>query len=213
LVDTKEVNHEDWIYTVNPSFSRRMASEAAQRGVRFVDAPVAGTKGPAEVGELLFLVGGDQRDVEECQPMFEVMGRKVIHVGGQGMGISLKVVFNLLLGEAMLAFAEAMALGQSLGIQKERLLDMLPGSAVVAPFISGKRPKIEAGDCEADFPLKWMQKDLQLASQTGYEEGVAMPSVNLAKEIYALAAKLGWADQDFSAIYQFLARGAIGEAD
>jgi 3-hydroxyisobutyrate dehydrogenase-like beta-hydroxyacid dehydrogenase len=75
---------------------------------------VAGTKARAETGELPFLVGGDKTDVEECRPLFGVMGRKEIHVGGNGMGASLKMVFNLLLGEAMLAFSEAIALGQSL---------------------------------------------------------------------------------------------------
>ena len=197
--------------TVNPSFSHHMAARAAARGVRFLDAPVAGSKDPAEKGELLFLVGGDQADVEQVRPLFDVMGRQVLHVGGHGMGTSLKVVFNLLLGEAMLAFAEAMAMGQSLGIPQERLLEIMPGSAVVAPFISGKRAKIAQDDYEADFPMKWLRKDLQLAAQTGYEEGVALPGVNAAKEIYALAVQAGYADQDFSAICQFLAQSAAGE--
>jgi 3-hydroxyisobutyrate dehydrogenase-like beta-hydroxyacid dehydrogenase len=199
--------------TVNPSFSRRMAAWATARGVRFLDAPVAGTTGPAEKGELLFLVGGDQADLDQAQPLFDVMGRQVLHVGGHGMGTSLKVVFNLLLGEAMLAFSEALALGQSLGIPQERLLEILPGSAVVAPFISGKRAKIAHDDYEAEFPLKWLRKDLQLASQTGYEEGVPLPAVNVAKEICALAVQAGYEDLDFSALCQFLARGTTGESD
>jgi 3-hydroxyisobutyrate dehydrogenase-like beta-hydroxyacid dehydrogenase len=190
--------------TVNPSFSRHMAARASERRVRFVDAPVAGTKGPAEKGDLLFIVGGDQNDVDEIQPLLDIMGRQVIHVGGIGMGTSLKMVFNLLLGEAMLAFSEAMALGQSLGISQERLFEMLVGSAAVAPFIARKRPKIEGDDYEADFPLRWMQKDLQLASQTAYEQGVALPAVNVVKEVYALAMRYGLAEEDFSAIYRFL---------
>lgn len=199
--------------TVNPSFSHHMAARAAARSVRFIDAPVAGTKGPAEKGELLFLVGGDQADVDQLRPLFEIMGRQVLHAGGHGMGTSLKMIFNLLLGEAMLAFSEALALGQSLGIPQERLLEILPGSAVVAPFISGKRAKIAQDDYEADFPLKWMRKDLQLAAQTGYEEGVALPAVNATKEIYALAIQADYGDLDFSAICRFLTRGAADEID
>lgn len=190
--------------TVNPSFSRHMAAQAAERQVRFLDAPVAGTKAPAERGELLFLVGGDAADVEACRPLFEAMGRGVVHLGDQGMGASLKMVFNSLLGQAMLAFSEAIALGQALGLKEEQLLETLVGSAVVSPFIAGKRAKFESGDYEADFPLQWMRKDLQLASQTAYEVGVAAPAVNVVKEVYALAVQNGWGEKDFSAIYQFL---------
>jgi 3-hydroxyisobutyrate dehydrogenase/glyoxylate/succinic semialdehyde reductase len=76
--------------TVNPSFSRRMAAEASERGVRFLDAPEAGTKGPAERGELVVLVGGEQADFQACQPFLEAFGRKVINVGGYGMGTSMR---------------------------------------------------------------------------------------------------------------------------
>jgi len=193
--------------TVNPSFSRQMAAEADACEVRFLDAPVAGTKGPAEAGQLLFLVGGETADVAACQPFFEAMGRRTIHVGGHGMGTSLKMVFNLLLAEAMVAFSEGMVLGQALGIDQDRLFDLLLGSAVVAPFVTGKRGKIENGDFEADFPLQWMGKDLHLAAQTAYEEGVALPAGSLVKEIYALAVRYGLGERDFSAVYRVLADG------
>jgi 3-hydroxyisobutyrate dehydrogenase-like beta-hydroxyacid dehydrogenase len=190
--------------TVNPSFSRQMANKAAQRRVRFLDAPAAGTKGPAGKGELLFLVGGEAADVDACRPFFELMGRRTIHVGGHGMGTSLKMVFNLLLAEAMLSFAEGMILGQSLGISRDALFETLLGGPMVAPFVTAKRAKIEGGTYEADFPLQWMRKDLHLASITAYEQGVALPAGNVVKEIYALAEQYGLGEKDFSAIYQFL---------
>ncbi len=193
--------------TVNPSFSHRMAEEASKRQVRFVDAPVAGSKIPAEKGQLLFLAGGSDADVHELQPLFDVMGSKTIHAGENGMGTSLKMVFNLLLGEIMLAFSEGLVLGQSLGLDRDRLFEILSQSAVVAPFTISKREKIQGGTYEADFPLQWMQKDLQLASQTAYERGVALPAVNEIKEIYALAMQAGLAGKDFSAIYSFLSKG------
>jgi 3-hydroxyisobutyrate dehydrogenase/glyoxylate/succinic semialdehyde reductase len=190
--------------TVNPSFSKQMAEKAWEKQVRFVDAPVAGTKQPAEKGELLFLVGGEEADVEVCRPLFEIMGRGVMHVGGPGMGTSMKMVLNLMLAEAMLAFAEAMALGQSLGISREVLLNTIPGSAIAAPFLSGKKLKVEQDDYEADFPLQWMHKDLQMAATSAYEQSVPLPLGNVTKEIYALAKRSGLGDKDFSAIYRFL---------
>jgi 3-hydroxyisobutyrate dehydrogenase-like beta-hydroxyacid dehydrogenase len=195
--------------TVNPSFARQMAVECQKRGIHFLDAPVAGSKEPAENGQLLFMVGGDAADVQICQPYFSVMGRQVIHVGEHGAGTAMKMLFALLLGQSMLAFSEAMLLGESLGISRETLFQTLLGAAVTAPFLTGKRSKIETGNFDSEFPLQWMRKDLQLASMTAYEQGLALPSVNLAKEIFALASRAGFAKKDFSAIYSFLERKVV----
>jgi 3-hydroxyisobutyrate dehydrogenase-like beta-hydroxyacid dehydrogenase len=192
--------------TVNPSFSRRMAEEARAREVRFVDAPVAGTKGPAEKGELMIFVGGDDQDVQECRPFFNAVGRDLFHVGGHGMGTSLKMVNNLLLGQAMLAFSEAMTLGQSLGLSREMLFKALLGGPVVAPFLMAKKSKLESRQYDTDFPLKLLTKDLHLASVTAYERGASIPLTNSAEGIYALAERYGLGEQDFSAIYEFLNR-------
>jgi 3-hydroxyisobutyrate dehydrogenase/glyoxylate/succinic semialdehyde reductase len=190
--------------TVNPSFSRRMAAAASQMGVRTLDAPVAGSKGPAENGQLLFLAGGDAADVDACQPYFKVMGRQVIHAGDHGAGCAFKMVFNLLLGQSMIAFAEALVLGESLGLERDMLFDSLTGAIVVAPSATGKRAKIEGGHYEADFPLQWMQKDLELAALSAYEQKVALPVTNVVKEIYQLANRRGMGTLDLSAIYAFL---------
>ena len=192
--------------TVNPSFSRRMAQEAARREVHFIDAPVAGSKGPAANAQLLFLVGGDPADVATARPLMDKMGRGVIHAGAVGMGASFKMVFNILLGQSMLAFAEALVLGESLGLSREMMFDALGSSIVAAPSAVSKRPKIEAADYEADFPLRLLAKDLELASLTAFERGVAMPSENIAKAIYGLAVRAGYGDQDLSAIYAFLSQ-------
>jgi 3-hydroxyisobutyrate dehydrogenase-like beta-hydroxyacid dehydrogenase len=190
--------------TVNPSFSRRMAAAAAAAGLRALDAPVAGSKVPAENHQLLFLVGGDEADVQACQPYFDAMGRQTIHAGSHGAGASLKMIFNLLLGQAMIAFAEALVLGESLGLSRDLLFSALTGSAVAAPIATSKRAKIEAGEYSPEFPLQWMQKDLHLAAQSAYEQKVALPMTNTAKEIFMLAIQKGWGEQDLSAIYAFL---------
>jgi 3-hydroxyisobutyrate dehydrogenase-like beta-hydroxyacid dehydrogenase len=190
--------------TVNPSFSRQMAARAADVGVRFLDAPVFGSKAAAEEGELTFYVGGRSEDVEACRSLFEAMGKRVVHIGEEGMGVSIKVCFNLMLGQAMLGFTEAMHLGESLGLPRQFLLESLLNAPVTAPTLAGKRSKIENGRFETEFPLHWMRKDLQLAAQTGYEQNVPMPVTNVAKEIYALAEQAGLGEEDYSAIYKYL---------
>lgn len=190
--------------SVNPSFSKKMAAEAARRQVRFVDAPVTGSAVPAAEAKLIFWVGADPADLETIRPLLLCMGNKIVHTGGHGTGASMKMVVNLLLGNAMATFAEGMALGEGLGISRKVLFDSLLGTPAVAPFLASKREKIESANYEAEFPLRWMQKDMHLASLSAYESGVAMPVTNAAKELYRLAMREGHAIQDFSAIYDYL---------
>ena len=190
--------------SVNPSFSKKMAAEAGRREVHFVDAPVTGSAVPAAEAKLTFWVGADPADLEKIRPLLLCMGNKIVHTGGQGTGTSMKMVVNLLLGTGMAAFAEGMALGEGLGLSQKMLFDSLLGTPAVAPFLASKREKIERGNYEAEFPLRWMQKDMHLASVSGYESGVAIPVANAVKELYRLAMREGHATQDFSAVYDYL---------
>jgi 3-hydroxyisobutyrate dehydrogenase-like beta-hydroxyacid dehydrogenase len=190
--------------SVNPSFSKKMAAEAAKRQIRFVDAPVTGSAPAAADAKLIFWVGAEAVDLERIRPLLLCMGNKIVHTGGHGAGTSMKMVINLLLGTGMAAFAEGMALGEGLGISRKMLLDSLLGTPAVAPFLASKREKIEGGNYEAEFPLRWMQKDMHLASVSAYEAGVAMPLTNVTKEMYRLAMRGGHDTEDFSAIYDYL---------
>jgi 3-hydroxyisobutyrate dehydrogenase-like beta-hydroxyacid dehydrogenase len=190
--------------SVNPSFSKKMTAEAARREVHFVDAPVTGSAPAAAEAKLIFWVGADIADLERIRPLLLCMSNKIVHTGGHGSGTSMKMVINLLLGTGMAAFAEAMALGEGLGLSSKLLFDSLLGTPAVAPFLALKREKIEGGKYEAEFPLRWMQKDMQLASVSAYESGVALPLTNVTKEMYRLAMRDGHATEDFSAIYDYL---------
>jgi 3-hydroxyisobutyrate dehydrogenase/glyoxylate/succinic semialdehyde reductase len=101
--------------SVNPSFSKRMAAEAAHRAIHFVDAPVTGSAVPAAEAKLTFWVGAESADLERIRSLLLCMGNKIVHAGSHGAGTSMKMVVNVLLGDAMAAFAEAMALGEGLG--------------------------------------------------------------------------------------------------
>jgi len=190
--------------SVNPSFSKKMAAEAARREVHFVDAPVTGSAPAAAEAKLIFWVGADMADLERIRPLLLCMGNKIVHTGGHGAGTSMKMVINLLLGTGMAAFAEGMALGEGLGLSSKMLFDSLLGTPTVAPFLASKREKIEGGNYEAEFPLRWMQKDMHLATVSAYETGVALPLTNVTKEIYRLAMRDGHATEDFSSIYEFV---------
>src|SRR6266513_2850165 len=111
--------------SVNPSFSKKMAAEAGARQIRFVDAPVTGSAPVAAEGKLVFWVGAEAADLETIRPLLLCIGNKIVHTGGHGTGTSMKMVINLLLGTGMAAFAEAMILGEGLGIPRKMLFDSL----------------------------------------------------------------------------------------
>jgi len=193
--------------TVNPSFSKAMAVEAKKRQIRYADAPVLGTKKPAQEGQLVFYVGGEKEDIEILMPYFEVMGKAIKHIGDHGMGASFKMVVNLLVAQNIIIFSEAVAIGRALGFSREMLFEMLLDGPMAAPYLSLKRPKIEEGIYEADFPLKWMHKDLHLVALTAYEKGVALPTTNVAKEVFLQAKQCGLGEKDFAAIFDYLSFG------
>jgi 3-hydroxyisobutyrate dehydrogenase/glyoxylate/succinic semialdehyde reductase len=190
--------------SVNPSFSKKMAAAAARREVHFVDAPVTGSAPVAADAKLTFWVGASSDDLERIRPLLLCMGNRIVHTGKNGTGTSMKMVINLLLGNSMAAFAEAMALGEGLGLSSKLLFDSLLGMPVVAPFLATKREKIDNRDYEPEFPLRWMQKDMHLATVSAYEAGVALLLTNVAKEMYRLAMREGHAAEDFSAIYELV---------
>ncbi|MBV6645611.1 MAG: NAD(P)-dependent oxidoreductase [Cyclobacteriaceae bacterium] len=195
-----------WINTstVNPSFAARLAKDAEASGIAYLDAPVAGTKAPAEAGELVFFVGGPENHIVRAHPLLDVMGKKTIPLGEVGSGSKMKMLVNALLAQSMRAFAETVKLGERSGLAKELLLNILPSLPVVAPFLSQVKPKLESMEFEPNFPLQWMQKDLHLAAVTAYEYDHPMPLLNVAKEIFQSANHFGLGTEDFSAVYKIL---------
>ena len=190
--------------TVNPSFSRRAHQAAQQHQVRFLDAPVAGTKPQAQNAELVFFVGGEKSDLEAVEPMLHFMGQKVMHVGDVGQGASFKMLVNALLAQSMVLFSETLLLGEKMGLEKEFLLNTLPNLAVSAPFTKAKAEMIRHDDYEVQFPLELMYKDLHLAALTAYEHQQPLYLANLAKEVYARATQSGLGREDFAAVHRWL---------
>lgn len=190
--------------TVNPSFVKETSVKVKGLQKNYIEAPVAGTKGPAEKGELVFLVGGTEEHLAKCNSLLDIMGKKTIHLGSHGSGASMKLLINKLLAQSMLAFSEALSLGNGMGLDQSKVMDVLLGTPVTAPFLGLVRNKIEEGNFDANFPLKWMHKDLHLAAVTAYENGVSLPLLNTAKEVFAMAKSGGYADKDFSAVSEYL---------
>ena len=190
--------------TVNPSFTREMAKKSEKAGIRFMDAPVSGSLIPAENGELVFLVGGEKKDFEQLEEMFLFMGKNAHYLGENANGTSAKMVVNAMLGQALVAFSECITLGKSLGLDRDKLFKILIGGPLTAPFVGLKKENFINNEYPTEFPLKWMHKDLFLASVSAFENNCALPSLNAGKELYGAAKASGLGDKDMSAVYQYI---------
>ncbi|MEL7160245.1 MAG: NAD-binding protein, partial [Bacteroidota bacterium] len=175
--------------------------------VRFVDAPVAGSKPQAAGAQLAFFVGAGAEDdlLVSIRPFLESMGAKVITFGQVGQGSAFKMLVNVMLAQSMVIFSESVLLGETLGLDRDFLLNTLPGLVVSAPFTKFKAEMIRADDYEVQFPLEWMHKDIHLATTTAYEAGRPLLLANLTKEIFAAARAAGMGRLDFSAVHRQLA--------
>jgi 3-hydroxyisobutyrate dehydrogenase-like beta-hydroxyacid dehydrogenase len=191
--------------TINPAHSRRLAEAAAAKGVHFLDAPVAGSTAPAENGELIFFVGGKKEDLDKARPLLKIMGKEIQYKGKNGQGTAMKLVNNVMLGQTMAAFSEAVAFGESLGLDKNELVTSLVGGPNAAPFLNFKKAKIMNEDFDASqFKVNSIYKDFELAAEEAYAHGFALPITNAVKALYGLAKQEGMGEKDFAAIYAFL---------
>lgn len=193
--------------TVNPAFSRECGERAAAAGIRFFDGPVAGSKPQAEAAQLAFFLGANAEAVDPIKPYLELMGVKVIPFGSVGQGSAFKMVVNMMLAQSMVVFSEAIHLGESLGIEREFLLNVVPGLPVIAPFTKFKVDAIRSGEYTVNFPLELILKDLHLACLSAYEVDRPLPLANLTKEIYAGANRAGMGRLDFGAVHSYLEGG------
>lgn len=187
--------------SVSPQASRALDQRGRTAGVRVIDAPVSGSTPEAEKGELVVLVGGDDADVEAARPILEVIGKKVVHVGPAGTGSTMKLVINGVMGAAMAALAEAIALGLGAGLDRTLLFETLSGLAVVSPHHVRKLEAAADGDFAPQFPTRLMLKDMRLALDDAARLGVMVPTLAAATQLFAQSSRRH-DDDDYSAVVE-----------
>ena len=178
------------------------------RGVGFVDAPVAGSVGPATEGTLAVMVGGSDEAVGRARPLLEILGdpERTWHVGPVGAGQAAKLMVNLVLGGVTAAVAEGFTLGRLLGLAPDAALDVLEGASVAPQTVRSKRDKLRGGDySDPGFRLALMHKDLRLALDAAQAVRASLPVTERVAELYAGAKGEGLADQDYAAVAAYLA--------
>jgi 3-hydroxyisobutyrate dehydrogenase len=152
--------------TIGVDATERLASQVLTRrpGVTFVDAPVSGSREPAEHGQLLILASGPERAAESLEPVFDVLGRATLWLGPAGAGSRMKMVLNTWLAFQTEGAAESAALAERLGVPSPALFDALRDNPLASPYALAKLSKMVERDFHADFSLDWALKDLDLAA-------------------------------------------------
>jgi 3-hydroxyisobutyrate dehydrogenase len=190
--------------TIAPSDTRRIGAQLAERGVRFVDAPVTGSSPRAEAGTLTVMVGGDPEDVERARPLFEAMGELVVHVGELGQGQMAKLINNAVAAVNCAVVGEALLVARRTGVDLDALVQIMSAGSGASTMLSLKAGPMRAHDFTTLFKLEHMLKDVRLCLEEGQAAGVPFTFAGYARELYSAAMGRGYADDDFAAVVEVL---------
>ena len=190
--------------TLSTAWVRELAREVEKRKCEFLDAPVTGSKTHAASGELQFLVGGDATVLERVRPVLKVMSRNIVHIGPIGSGALVKLINNYLCGVQAASLAEAMALIERSGLNRDRALEILNNGAPGSPLVKTLSARMTSRNYDVNFLLRLMQKDLNYATQEAEEHGLDFNLGPAAVKLFEQACKSGWSEKDFSAVVEAL---------
>lgn len=193
--------------TIDLETSKETARLARERGALFLEAPVAGSRKPAEDATLTIMAAGDRALFDSALPVMETMGKKILFLGEVGNAARMKLANNLIMGGMMASLAEGMALAARSGLDLSLLLEVLDSGAMSNPMFRLKGPAVAANaEFPPAFPLKHMQKDLRLALRLAEEVGQPLFVAATVNELYKGALASGLGDSDFAAVSR-LVRG------
>ena len=185
--------------TVSPKTSRALHALGADRGIEVMDVAISGSTPAVERGTLVLLVGGNAEVFQAAEPIFQALAVRHFLMGPSGSGTSMKLVVNTLLGVGMQAIAEAVALGEAGGLDRQRLLEVLAQTAVVAPAHLGKLTTAEREDYSPQFAVGLMNKDFRLILESADTLNRPMPSTTAAFQVNSEALKAD-PEADFSSV-------------
>lgn len=197
-----------WIQssTVGIEATERLVQIARNRGVRFVDAPVAGTKEPAEQGELTVLASGPDEVRERCDPVFDAIGRKTVWLGPAGAGTRMKLVMNCWLVALVEGLAETLALARGLDLDPALFLETIAGGSIDLPYAQLKGKMMLAEEFTPSFKLRLAAKDARLVVEAAERASVDLPLAETIAERLERGVELGYGDEDMAATYRTSAR-------
>ena len=191
--------------TISVIATKELAKKAESLGFHWLDAPVLGSPKSAEDGEMPFVIGGSKEKLDEIKEILEVVGKKIIWMGEPGLGQAAKIVHNITCGISLMAYSEAILLGEKFGLTRKQTLDTLMNGAVNSTLLTMKAPKFEIDEFEpTNAPLVNIVKDLTLATDAAKLLNIKLPALLASKEAYDLAKENNFGHHDTSSVIKIL---------
>jgi 2-hydroxy-3-oxopropionate reductase len=200
--------------TISPVITQEVAKVAQEQGVRMLDAPVSGGDVGAQQGTLSIMVGGSTEDFEQARPLFQVLGKTIVHVGGIGAGQVVKACNQIVVALTIEAVSEALVLGSKAGVNPAVILQVLSGGLAANRVMEVRGPNFLQHNFQPGFKIALHQKDLGIALSTGREYGVPLPVTALVDQMLLTLKQRGQGEQDHSALLTLIedwAQHRIGE--
>ena len=194
--------------TVGPSTSRKIYEASQNKGAFFLDAPISGGPGGATEGTLAIMAGGDSEAFDKVRPVFQAMGKTIMHMGPSGAGAVTKLVNQLLCAVHTLSSCEALLMGSKAGVDLDQLVEVLSNAWGGSKMLERNAPNIinrEFGPSAA--PLRNMFKDIGILSSLVEEVNITLPSLKAATKVFDIAKDKGMYLEDITAIYELLEQG------
>ena len=177
--------------TISPAAERTIAARLKTTGVDYLDAPVSGGDIGARDGTLAIMVGGDTAAFARARPLFELLGKRITHIGPSGAGQMTKLANQIAVAINLEAAAEAIKFAQGGGLDASRVVEAIGAGAAASWQLSNLGPKIIAGDYRPGFFIKLIRKDLRLVIEAARDSGLALPGLSLMASMFNSAAVLG----------------------
>jgi 3-hydroxyisobutyrate dehydrogenase len=197
--------------TISPAVTRRIASRLAEKGVEMLDAPVSGGDTGAQAGTLSIMVGGKEETFQRCRPIFEVLGRTIVHCGPNGAGQTVKLCNQIVVALNNLAMCEALVFATKAGVDTRRMLEAVGAGAASSWALLNLAPRVLARDFRPGFKVAHQQKDLRLALETAEQQAVPLPGTSLVHQLFAAIEAEGLGAEGTQALVKALEKLASVE--
>ena len=196
------------ISTISPELTRRLYQQVSTHDLHFLDTPISGTSAMVMRGDCTIFVGGDPVQKQRCDPLFEAIGRRSVHIGDIGTAALAKLVTNMLVALNTASLAEALVLAAKGGIDPSQMMAVLMDSAANSRMMEIRGPLMVAGDFPPQMKLNLFLKDIQLMLESGAQLEVALPLTQTVQQLYASAVDMDSesGERDLSVVIQALER-------
>jgi 2-hydroxy-3-oxopropionate reductase len=187
--------------TIAPLVARKLFEIMQEKGVQALDAPVSGGQVGAEAGTLSIMVGGEEAAFERALPVFQAMGKNIVHIGEPGAGQTTKACNQMIVGQTIQAVAEAFTLAQKAGVDLARMREVLLGGFAQSRILDLHGQRIIDRNFKPGFKIKLHQKDINIALKTGRELDLTLPGTETIAKQMETAMHEGNGDLDHSALF------------